>query len=65
MAQDIKKGRISETNQMNGLVAQKGRETSTPTPFNDAVVEVMRNLDAGSVSSGPDNLDRILKIVGR
>ncbi len=64
-AQDVKKGRRSETDQMNGLVARKGRETSVPTPFTDAVIDAMHGIDDGSVAPGPSTIDRILKAVGR
>ena len=65
MAQDVKKGRRSEIDHMNGLVARKGRELSIPTPFNDAVVDAMHGIDDGSLPPGPSNVDRILKAVGR
>tara|TARA_B100000315_G_scaffold260309_1_gene320745 strand:+ start:2453 stop:3502 length:1050 start_codon:yes stop_codon:yes gene_type:complete len=65
MAQDVKKGRRSEIDQMNGLVARKGRELSVSTPFTDAVVDAMHGIDDGSIAPGPANIDRILKAAGR
>jgi len=64
MAQDVKKGRHSETDQMNGFVCQKGREVGVPTPFNDAIVEAMHGIDDGSIKPGPENVDRIMRAVG-
>ena len=65
MAQDVKKGRRSEIDYMNGLVAQKGREVSVPTPFNDAIIEAMHGIDDGSLALDAGHVDRILRAVGR
>jgi 2-dehydropantoate 2-reductase len=65
MAQDVKKGRHSEINQMNGLVAQKGRQMGVPTPFNDAVVEAMHGIDDGSRKQDPRVVDRVVRAAGR
>ena len=65
MAQDVKKGRRSEIDHMNGLVSAKGREVSVPTPFNDAIIDAMHGIDDGSLVPDPSNVDRILNAVGR
>ena len=65
MAQDVYKGRRSEIDFMNGLVAEKGREVGVPTPFNDAVIEAMRAVDAGTLPQAPDHVDRVLHAAGR
>ena len=65
MAQDVHKGRRSEIDFMNGLVAEKGREVGIPTPFNDAVIEAMRAVDSGALPQGPDHVDRVLRAAGR
>ena len=65
MAQDVKKGRRSEIDYMNGLVAEKGREFSVPTPFNDAIIDAMHGIDDGSLALDAGNIDRILRAVGR
>jgi len=65
MAQDVKKGRHSEIDQMNGLVCQKGRQVGVPTPFNDAIVEVMHGIDDGSLRQAPAVVDRVLRAAGR
>jgi 2-dehydropantoate 2-reductase len=65
MAQDIKKGRHSETDFMNGLICQKGREVKVPTPFHNAIVELMQGIDDGSIKQGPETVDMILKKAGR
>ena len=65
MAQDVKKGRRSEIDYMNGLVSLKGLEVSVPTPFNDAIVDAMHEIDGGSLLPDASNVDRILNAVGR
>ena len=65
MAQDVHKGRRSEINLMNGLVAEKGLEVAIPTPYNDAVIEVMNGIDNGTLAQSEAHVDRILKAVGR
>lgn len=65
MAQDVKKGRRSEIDYMNGLVAEKGREFSVPTPFNDAIIDAMHGIDDGSLVLDTAHVDRILRAVGR
>ena len=47
------------------LVAEKGREVGIPTPFNDAVIEAMRAVDAGTLPQGAEHVDRVLRAAGR
>ena len=65
MAQDVKKGRHSEIDYMNGLICRKGREFGIPTPFNDAIVDAMHGIDDGSLKPDPSVVDRIMRAVGR
>ena len=64
MAQDVKKGRRSEIEYMNGYVAGKGQEVGVPTPASAAVVEAMRRVDAGALKPDPSNIDRVLEDAG-
>ena len=65
MAQDVKKGRQSEVDYMNGLVCRKGREVGIPTPFNDAIVDAMHGIDDGSIKPDPSLVGRIMQAAGR
>ncbi|PKB64968.1 MAG: hypothetical protein BZY80_01240 [SAR202 cluster bacterium Io17-Chloro-G2] len=65
MAQDVKKGRQSEIDFMNGLVSEKGREVAVTTPFHDAVIDAMHGIDDGSIKQGSENVDRVLRAAGR
>ncbi len=64
MAQDVKKGRRSEINYMNGYVVRKGKEVGVPTPASAAVVEAMREIDAGTLEPDPSNIERVLADAG-
>ncbi len=51
------KGRKSEMEFINGLVSKKGREMGVPTPFNDAVAELARQIDQGELQMDVSNFD--------
>ena len=42
--QDVRKGRRTEIDYLNGYVSEKGREVGVPTPFNDRIVEIVHDL---------------------
>ena len=46
---------------MNGLVSRSGVEVCVPTPYNDAIIEVMRDVDAKTITPGPGVVGRILE----
>lgn len=45
MLQDLEKGRSTEIGFINGIVSDKGREVGVPTPFNDKVVELVKEAE--------------------
>jgi 2-dehydropantoate 2-reductase len=47
LLQDVMRGRRTEIEYLNGAVCQHGRKVGVKTPFNDAVVGVMRGLGVG------------------
>ena len=55
--QDRMKGRKSEMDFINGLVAEKGKETGVPTPYNDAVTEIARQINKGQLPMDSSNFD--------
>lgn len=57
------KGRRSEMEYIPGVVARKGRELGIPTPFNDAVVEIDRQINSGALAMDRSNLDRLKSMV--
>jgi 2-dehydropantoate 2-reductase len=65
MAQDVAKGRRSEIDFMNGLVARKGVEVGVPTPYTDAIIKIMHGVDDGSITPSAAVADMILAEVRR
>ncbi|MEW6673662.1 MAG: 2-dehydropantoate 2-reductase [Thermodesulfobacteriota bacterium] len=59
-AQDIRKGRRTETDYINGLVAQKGKEVGLATPANEAITRLIRRIESGELKPSPEHADRIL-----
>jgi 2-dehydropantoate 2-reductase len=63
--QDWMKGRRSEVDDLNGLVAREGRKHGVATPVNDAVVEIARRIERGELDPDPDHLALLKKLSGR
>lgn len=57
------KGRRSEMEFITGLVSRKGREHGIATPFNDAVREIDRRINAGEIRMDSSNLDLLKSMV--
>ena len=53
MLQDLDAGRETEVDVVNGGVASKGREPASPTPCNDAVVELVHSMERGERAPEP------------
>jgi 2-dehydropantoate 2-reductase len=64
MAQDVIKGRPTEIDYMNGYVVAQGRERGIPTPVSAAIVEAMREVEAGTRKPAPENIPHVLKRAG-
>jgi 2-dehydropantoate 2-reductase len=56
MAQDIQKGRRTEIDFLNGLIIARGKETETPTPTHERIVEVVRRVERGQLLPRPENV---------
>ncbi len=56
MGQDILKGRRTEIDYINGLVAEKGAEFGIPTPVNLAMVDAVKRVEHGRVDASLDNV---------
>lgn len=62
--QDIVKGRRTEIDYLNGLVAQKGAEAGVPAPTHAALVDVVKQVERGEVEPSPRLADRIWELSG-
>jgi ketopantoate reductase len=49
---------------MNGYTVQRGREVGIPTPVSAAIVEVVKEIDAGTLKPDPSNVERVLGLAG-
>lgn len=63
--QDLLKGRHTETANLNGYIARRGREAQVPTPANDAVAEILRQIESGALQPEIGNLARVEQLIGR
>ena len=49
MLQDLEKGRKCEIRHINGVVSESGRECGIPTPYCDAVVDIVSRVENGEL----------------
>ncbi len=56
MGQDIQKGRRTEIDFINGLVAEKGAELDIATPVNIGMVEAVKRVERLEVEPSLDNV---------
>ena len=54
MAQDIAKGRRTETDFINGFVAVRGQEIGVPAPIHVKMNEAVKRVERGEVRASPD-----------
>jgi 2-dehydropantoate 2-reductase len=60
--QSLERGRRTEIDFLNGYICDRGREHGVPTPVNDAVVDMIRQIEAGTRKISLENLsDRIFE----
>jgi 2-dehydropantoate 2-reductase len=59
VGRDVQRGRRSEIDFTNGLVADKGREAGVPAPTHAAVTELVRRIDRGELVPSPANIDSL------
>jgi 2-dehydropantoate 2-reductase len=63
MLQDHLKGRCSEVDFLNGLVVRKGREANVPTPLNEAVTQLTKQIQVGVLKPDRSNLPLLEKML--
>ena len=63
MPTDIERGRKTEIDSFSGFVCQEGTRLGIPTPLNNAVYQMVREIEAGTRSPNADNLDELLPLL--
>jgi 2-dehydropantoate 2-reductase len=56
MGQDVYKGRRTEIDFINGVIAEKGREVGVPTPSHVKLIEAVKRVEHGQMPAKPENL---------
>lgn len=57
MLQDVENGRKTEVDFINGVISETGREYRVPTPVNDTVVRIVKDIEAGRLRATMQNLE--------
>ena len=57
MLQDLEKGRKCEIKYINGVVADAGRKAGIDTPYTDAVIQIVEEIQEGKRPLSADNLN--------
>ena len=60
MGQDIRKGRRTETDYINGLVARRGEEVGVDVRFHRRVNDVIQRIEKGELAPSPNLLQQIV-----
>ena len=58
--QDILKGRRTEIDFINGLIVEKGMEVGLPTPVNETITALVKQVERGELEPNPKNIAGIL-----
>jgi 2-dehydropantoate 2-reductase len=59
MGQDMYKGRRTEIDFINGVIAEKGREVGVPSPSHVRLIEAVKLVEHGQIPAKPENLSAI------
>jgi 2-dehydropantoate 2-reductase len=65
MLQDVIRRRRTEIEYLNGYVSERGREKGIKTPFNDAIVELVKSYPVGTLTPDMKNLDPLVRMLPR
>jgi 2-dehydropantoate 2-reductase len=60
MAQDMAKGRRTEIEHMNGLIAARGKSVGCLAPTHEALTGVVQRVERGEIPAKPENLFHLL-----
>lgn len=60
MLQDLEKGKLTEVDGINGVIAAYGRKAGIPTPYNDRVIDIIHGIEKGLYQPCAANADLFL-----
>lgn len=63
LLQDIMKGRRTEIDYLNGLIASLGQRFGIPTPFNSGMVALVREIEGGQRHPAVENVQPLLALL--
>lgn len=63
MLQDLKKHKPCEIDAINGVVCAWGKKCGVPTPINDAIVEIIKQIESGSLVPSHANMHLFQKFL--
>ena len=63
MLQDLKKYKPCEIDAINGVVCAWGKKCGVPTPINDAIVEIIKQIESGSLVPSHANMHLFQKFL--
>lgn len=59
MLQSLERKQITEIEYLTGFIVENGRKHQIPTPVNDQIFNMVRQIEKGLLAISPDNLDHI------
>jgi 2-dehydropantoate 2-reductase len=59
LLQDLRRGRRTEVDHLNGYMSQLGREAGVATPLNELIARSVHAIETGQARSGPDLLAEV------
>lgn len=57
--QDMLKGRRTEIDYINGLIAAKGEEVGIPAPTHAALTRIVKQVELGEIEADPGNIEKL------
>jgi 2-dehydropantoate 2-reductase len=63
MLQDIIKGRPTEIGWLNGYVIRRGKEAGIPTPANEVILSLVKEIEDGKLKYSPANISTAYRLI--
>ena len=57
MLQSLERGRPTEIDYLNGYISANGKKLAVPTPVNDKIISIVKDIEAGRKEISPGNFD--------